>query len=490
MQVNFEKNAVWTNEVLLNSTSEQGFESDIILPDYCPDIARILKCTATPKIARCYYNLGKVECDGTVFVSVYYLCSENKIHSHHTSLAFSKTVAVNDTPDTLMVRVTPKTQYVNCRAVSSRRLDIRGAIELKFSAVSSKEKTLIHKSEDETVQLKTNCAKTSYLKDEVCRVFSVNDEFNTDIPVTNLLRYDATVYPTEYKVIANKIIVKGEMALSVITQNDECETNRVSHLVPISQIIDMDALSEESVCSVNFDVVSLEVTHRTAENGTAMTVNAKISVCVSTREESEIHYCDDAYSITGEVECKSEKVKVTCLCEHIDTKVIHRHRPEIPDTATVIDLWYHQNPLTYLNRDGFFYIESPITIMYIYKTADGECQYGEENFVVSERREKGTQFDGKAQVCECVLNGNEAVFSVRFCGDVLCENTVNAICDIAHTDTPDTRPECALTIYFSQKGESVWDIAKRYRTKAQLICLENGIETEQSQGGILVIPTA
>ena len=39
-----------------------------------------------------------------------------------------------------------------------------------------------------------------------------------------------------------------------------------------------------------------------------------------------------------------------------------------------------------------------------------------------------------------------------------------------------TKKTAALTIYFSQAGESVWDIARRYNTTAEAIMTENGLE--------------
>lgn len=36
----------------------------------------------------------------------------------------------------------------------------------------------------------------------------------------------------------------------------------------------------------------------------------------------------------------------------------------------------------------------------------------------------------------------------------------------------------ALTIYFAQQGEELWDIARRYNTRVDLICTENNITTD------------
>ena len=41
------RQAVCVNELIYEGSVEQSVDSDLTLPDYCPDILRILKCTVT-----------------------------------------------------------------------------------------------------------------------------------------------------------------------------------------------------------------------------------------------------------------------------------------------------------------------------------------------------------------------------------------------------------------------------------------------------------
>ena len=45
-----------------------------------------------------------------------------------------------------------------------------------------------------------------------------------------------------------------------------------------------------------------------------------------------------------------------------------------------------------------------------------------------------------------------------------------------------------LKLYFAEKDELVWDIAKRYNTSAEAILCENGIEEGETADGMLLIP--
>ena len=45
MELNLKKEAVASCELLLDSAAEQTIECDVLLPDYCPDIVRVLCCS-------------------------------------------------------------------------------------------------------------------------------------------------------------------------------------------------------------------------------------------------------------------------------------------------------------------------------------------------------------------------------------------------------------------------------------------------------------
>ena len=44
MECNVTKQAVSVNDIVYDGAVEQSLECDIVLPDYCPDIVKILKC--------------------------------------------------------------------------------------------------------------------------------------------------------------------------------------------------------------------------------------------------------------------------------------------------------------------------------------------------------------------------------------------------------------------------------------------------------------
>lgn len=88
------KPSVCIDEIVFDGQTEQGVELDYVLPDYCPDIFKVLSCTLTPKILS--YSVSgdcRLNIDGIVYIKVLYLAenSEN-VQCIDQRYTYSKTV--------------------------------------------------------------------------------------------------------------------------------------------------------------------------------------------------------------------------------------------------------------------------------------------------------------------------------------------------------------------------------------------------------------
>ena len=71
------RQAVCVNELIYEGSVEQSVASDLTLPDYCPDILRILKCTVTPRVTGSQVSGERITVDGTVLVRLIYVEVKN-----------------------------------------------------------------------------------------------------------------------------------------------------------------------------------------------------------------------------------------------------------------------------------------------------------------------------------------------------------------------------------------------------------------------------
>ena len=52
MEYKLKKDRIAVCEIAFDSFTELPIESDLLLPDYCPDIVKVLKCQARPAFSK------------------------------------------------------------------------------------------------------------------------------------------------------------------------------------------------------------------------------------------------------------------------------------------------------------------------------------------------------------------------------------------------------------------------------------------------------
>ena len=70
MELKTIKEPVSCGRLAYDSFAEQAVESDILLPDYLPDVIRVLGCRAEPKILSCQGEGRRITLDGMTLISL------------------------------------------------------------------------------------------------------------------------------------------------------------------------------------------------------------------------------------------------------------------------------------------------------------------------------------------------------------------------------------------------------------------------------------
>lgn len=272
MEFQLNKEPVYLNEVIFDGQTEQGVEFDYVLPDYYPDIFKILKCSLTPGISSYSVSGTQLFIDGAVLIRILYLSDDNvNIHCVEQKYTYSKTLELTKPADRATVTVIPKTDYSNCRAVSGRRFDVRGAVSCRVRACQSKSFDIVSGAEG----LETKSEILSYCGNRLIGggQFVIREDIETGTGkggILGILSTDACAEVTDIKIIAGKA-VKGEAkvkALYLVKIDDNTQDTEVMEAsVPISRIVDMDGLDDSFSCFADIRVMDCGLEIKTSEGG-------------------------------------------------------------------------------------------------------------------------------------------------------------------------------------------------------------------------------
>jgi hypothetical protein len=518
LQLNLNKEPVFLNEVVYDGQTEQGVEFDYVLPDYYPDIFKVLKCTLTPAIISHSISGSQLFCDGVVYIKVLYLTAgSNRIYCIEQRYTYSKTIDLvkNAPADSAVVTVSPKTDYCNCRATSGRRIDVRGAVSSKIRVQCARKTEMITGAEGLGVETKKTALSYCGEKLMTSRQFVSREDIETGASVAgaiSIIHHDANIAVTDFKVIANKVIVKGEAqvkALYIVGNSDEDDDSNITEVmeavIPVSQIMDLEGVTENHICFVNFTIMDCDLEVRPGEAGETRVFACDLTLdcTVTAHLESNVSPVSDIYSTEFESSFTVATIKAETLPHIISQQLSFRGSVESTEgnLSEVFDARCEViNVVCRARGTNELTITGQITMQTIGLLDSGMPAFIEK----SEPFELAVEvpvlsseysIEPNLQVTQVTFNLNDNKVDIRvnlsFNACLYLINSINVIRDITvNQEKPkDKNTDYALKLYYAEDGEDIWGIAKRYNTSADAIITENDLEGDRIEiPSMLLIP--
>lgn len=508
MELNLQRQAITMNEVVYDGFVEQPIECDALLPDYCPDIVKVLKCTVTTHVGTTAVNGDRLTIEGMAVAHVYYSSEKGAIRHTEYKVPFGKSVDLHASPAFPVVTARPSVDYVNCRAVNQRRIDVRGAITFAVKVTNQKEEKVISDAHGGGLQLRRDMVQATEISGQSESNFAITEELELGYgktPIQTIVRSDSRVNVHDYKIIAGKVVVKGDFMLHLCYQSSASDSKLevMEYSLPISQIIDSEGADDNSICDVEMYVVSCDAQPRAGDDGEyhGFSLDAKIKAVVTAHKHKEIPVASDCYSTQYECKCQHKQVSFLRLTDVVRETLMHKVTLDLPENVdSVLDAWCDVDNLTWKYEEKALSLALRLTVSMFAQMVDGEAQYFEqssdmEQTVAIQAGDETILFDPTSDILSSAYNlvGKEKIdirCEVLIKGCVNCTVKSNALGEISVDETkPKVKESNKLYIYYADEGESIWSIAKHYNTSANAIWEENAVDNDILPGkAMLLIP--
>ncbi len=496
MDINLDKNEISICNMDLIS-GEQAFESDILLPDYYQDIMKILKCHAMPVVTKSNLLNNKVVIDGMVSIKIYYQTVENKIRTISSKINFSKVFEVEEYKNDLYIFPQLKLDYVNCRAVNERKIDIKGAISISVKLFYNSKEDMLESAEGAGLQIKKDVIKTMAVIGSNNNQFNLKEEVVLDSnkpDIGNVIRYEFDIICNEKKVIDNKIVfkgnVEGKVLYSQFNEDDESELPVVVDFVlPINQIVDLSGLVPGDDCHLNCDLIWAEITPKANSDGKnrSFVVDVSFNAVVKCHKEITTNFILDAYSTLKEVENNYKVINCYKILNKIDETVMVEANVSILGASglKVLDVWNTPKIVFTKTNDGSLIVEGKTELsilglqddipIYIEKFIDFQTSVPIKNLDAGDIR---YDLEVKNRKINYSLNNDsmDLKIDLNLEGYIYQNKVKNVITDIKVSENDKVKEKNdnnSLIVYYAQPGEDVWELAKKYNTNISAILNEN-----------------
>ncbi len=518
MEYKINREMLPVTEAILDETQEQEVTLDYVLPDYDPEIFRVICCELLPAVTSYQQMSGRVTYELRAELRVLYCGAESKaLQCVSQTLTYNKSIdlpAGTDGSNAPVFFFHPKTDYVNCRATGKRRLDVRGAVSVRVRACAQRSQEVISDVFGMEMQLRRKSVTAAAEKRTAVKHVSLSEEVTLSAakpPVQGILRCSASASQGERSVIAGKLVARGEVTADVLYRSAEKDGSSgiqtMRFTIPYSQIVDMEQIDETFTGTAQAEVVRFSVKPVTDSSGElrVLQCSAELRLTCFAVKTKTIPIVTDAYSTRYLSTCTAVPLRVDGapipLAESFPcSATVHAGES---GAEVVSDLRCHVKnvSLAFLPQAGAMRVSGMLCTGVLTLDADGMPTLLEREEAFEQQLALNLEADdallyASVQPADCSYHlGADGVISVkcsiRINGMLYPISLVQGLTQVQVDEEKKIvrDSDCALRLYYGVAGEEVWDIAKRCSTKVSAITEENDLSGETlTQTGMLLIP--
>ena len=496
MELELNKVVFDTYQMLGELMVSQEETAETIVPDYCPDIARIIQTDSKVFLHHHEIRDGKAEISGVMRINVLYVPDgEHGVRALEFAIPFS---AENDNrmlADCHYMTCEAEPEFQETRMLNPRKLFTRckvllritgyrkGALEFAADVETKEEYLLEKRCEQQTAMLLTQVSE----KD-----FTFSGEMNVSPGRTGaaeILGNQISWSITEKKIVGSKLIFKGMIFLNLLYRSMEGECCSASAELPFSQIMEIDAAAENAEVSLRMQLTGTDIQIDGGDpEGRGFAVMLYFRGSALLREKRELTLLNDLYSTAYEVNFNADPLLVTEYREILNRKQIVREVLEVgasPETMLAASVKCGSVSVSREEEKSTLRVMAEIKVLYLGE--GGVPLLAERNVSISAQTDIPADCAVKARaVCLEEVQGSlgEHGIEVRFTVDFIIEmeKQVKRVC-VNHVKLnlesgKNLAGTPSLILRYIGKHECGWDLAKKYNTTIREILAANQLEEE------------
>lgn len=484
---------------------EKSIETDLVLPDYCADIKRILKCTVVPGIHSVSTSSDRVTVKGTAVIRLIYADDKERIDCYEKSVEISVGGQLKNPSADAVVVARAAADYVNCRAVSRRKVSVSSGVSIICSLKSAAKQEIICEAQ-QGIESKKEKRREASLVCQCEKTFDMSETVVLDKekpPMGKILRHHAYVTVESQKAVEGKLLIKGELTVKVVYCPSESEnkTEKLIHKMPISQIIDIEGIDQDceirTLCNINQLLTAIK--SDSSQSGRLLEVSARVSAFVCGYKTKEYEFICDCYCTSGEhkAEYSSKDVLTKVYSDRRIQKL--KQSLSVSPVKEIADVWVSEKVTSVSASQSKAQATVKLTLCILGFDEKGNPAYAEKvaeflsetDLSESYERPQGEFLCDVRDVSWGAVNQGNTEICAEVMTDIKILNAekIDFVCAIKKEKSEICTVRPALTLYYSQKGEKIWDIAKKYSTTVKAVLTENGIDGETvPEDKLLMIP--
>lgn len=489
MALELRKESIGIRQAVGEDSTHMIIESDIIVPDIKPDVARVLLLDGDIFTEEVQTTQDKVTLIGTARLKVLYQSDDPEDNSKgiSTNISFTRDLEMLDAKIGMVSKAKCIIEHIDYNIINSRKINVRivVAVSVKVSSEVSIENICVLGGVDNLQILKKS------VELNLCTMENTSEcnisEF-VDIPggkpsIREILWSDVRLTGNEFKLMDNRVAASAALRISTLYVGDDEERSMqfVENEIPLSQVVEIEDVYEDAKIRTEFEIVrfSTDISEDSDGEQRVLKIDSVLKVNVSGYKKVGIVLIDDAFSPKLRFAVEKTGYVVRSLVNEsksrFSVKDLALVEDDLADIAEVFNISWKAGTPDYRIEDNNVVVEGYISSSVLYLTSDNsnpvasfskeipfrqtieikdmkpdlnyDLAFEVENLSYSVTSSKGVE-----------MRANISVGLRAF--EMIEVPIVTKVSEISEELKTLNIP--SYTIYFAQPGDNLWKIAKRY----------------------------
>lgn len=322
--------------------------NDYTLPDYQPEIRRILNVSSVVTPPAKYISATGAEFNGNVDYNILYVGADGELYTVPLGAEYSFNVPIDSDGFDFNEGITSCTdsvaQNITTRLAGPRKLNIKCRIKSHARAYGTMvldERVNGSAPRDSVEILEESCDNVKIVRGS-SDILELSEEILRDSSNTRIVGADSKVFVSSVTPYDGSVNVQGEAYLKMLCadMNGDCMHEHITQRIPFSISMDLDDIAPNSSCSAKGYVSDVSVN---VEDGRVI-CDIGVFVEVEGQTAMPVKYVKDMYSTQNESSCLFRDYNVpTHGYTHngnfsMNERVL-RENLSLPDECRIVDVY-------------------------------------------------------------------------------------------------------------------------------------------------------
>ncbi len=434
---------------------------------------------------------GKIRIDGNIDIYLMYLADGEgqSTRAFNANIDFTEILDFPGVEGKMTLDENIEIKKIECKVLNGRKVSFKVLLELEAKVFLNENEEMIREvkgindMQTQIRSLKMNSLVGQNFTKTTSKETIIID--NTD-NLEEILSVDFKLINQDTKISYNKVLAKADIEMKILYLTDDGRIKKAEETLPIMGFIDLVGVADDDICDVKYKVKNVIVRPNVGEEH-SINVELDIEIFCRVFGNKEVSIIEDMYSPSRNLKINQNQVNTMVNMQKTKSTINIREKLKLEDSeydkicdAEVRALINEKN----ISR-GMVKYSGDLNLKFIVQNSEETKTKAEERsipFTFSQEIDsinKESKIDYEiTPVLEEFTKDNMEI-SAKVDLEIKTSSydleKINVIGSIEESEEEDENPY-SMVIYFVKPGDSLWKIAKKFRSTVDDIARINGIE--------------